>query len=71
MLSTLGINFSRQHFEIFFLTFSRKKVLTFQILFSGKSKKTVINLSSELAQRVVEVNEPVYGYHVYPKYSDI
>ena len=35
-LSMLGKNFSRWHFEFFFLNFPRKEALTFQILFSEK-----------------------------------
>ena len=68
-LSTLGKIFSRRHFEIFFL-FSQKTgndiscksspketiCMKCQILFSGKNKKNIINLSSaENAQRVVKV----------------
>ena len=62
-LSTLGIIFSRKHFEIFFFSyFPRKRAFTFhtnckncQSLFSGKNKKNITNvLSAELAQRVVK-----------------
>ena len=68
--STLGKIFSRQHFEMhfFFLNFPRKQDLTFHaieticmkcpVLFFGKNKKNIINLSSaEFAQRVVKVKE--------------
>ena len=35
--------------------------MKYQDLFSGKNKKTIINLSSaELAQRVVKVNDQMY-----------
>ena len=63
----LGKNFSRQHFEIFFL-FSKKIGsdtscqlssigMKSQILFSMKNKKNIINLSSaESAHSVVSVN---------------
>ena len=72
MLSTLGKNFNRQHFELFPLYFFQKTCfgiscklssieticITCKILFSGKSKKNVISLSStELAYRVVKVKE--------------
>ena len=54
-LSTLGKIFSRQHFEIFFFSYFCMKC---QILFSGKNKKNIINLSSaENAQRVVKVKK--------------
>ena len=71
-LSTLGKIFIRRHFEICFLFFTRKQVLTFHanlspmeticmkcpILFSEKkNNKENINLASaELAQIVVKVN---------------
>ena len=70
-LNTLGKIFSRQHFEIFFSYFSQKTgydiscklspketvCMKCQILFSGKNKKNIINLSSaKNAQRVVKVN---------------
>ena len=59
MLSMLGKNFSRQHFEYFSL-FSQKTgfdstcklcpiriiCMKHQILFSGKNKRNIINLSS-------------------------
>ena len=52
MLSILGKNFSRQHFEIFFLFFPENRLC----LFSGKNKKNTINLlSAEFIQRVVKV----------------
>ena len=69
-LSTLGKIFSRQHFEIFFSYFFQKTgfdiscklspeetiCMKCQILFTGKNKKNIINLSSaENAQRVVKV----------------
>ena len=58
MLSTLGKIFSRRYFEIFFLIFPKETIcMKCQILFSGKNKKNIINLSSaENAQRVVKVN---------------
>ena len=71
-LSTLGKIFSRLLTEIFYLIFSQKTDFDIscklspietictkcQILFSGKNKKNITNLSSaELAKRVVKVNE--------------
>ena len=68
--NTLGKIISRRHFEIFFSDFSQKTVfdtscklspleticMKCRILFSGKNKKNITNLSSaELAQRVVKV----------------
>ena len=43
-----------------------------QILFTGKNKKNIINLSSaENAQRVVKVNLMILiSYHIYPIYWD-
>ena len=39
--------------------------MTCQILFSGKDKKKIINLSSaELAQRVVKVNAGVFFVYI-------
>ena len=70
--STLGKIFTRRHFEIFFFLILQKtgfdiscklspmKIICMQcqILFSGKNKKNIINLSSaELAQRVVKVKK--------------
>ena len=67
-LSTLGKFFSRWHFEIFFLILiflvTQKTgfyivetiCMKFQILFSGKNKKNIINFSSaELVKRMVKV----------------
>ena len=62
-LSTLGKIFIRRTFWNIFLIFTRKQVLIFyancmkcQILFSGKNKKNVINVSSaELVQRMVQL----------------
>ena len=69
-LSTPGKNFSRRHFEIFFLIFPRKQNLTFhanclqwrqfawnvKFCYLGKIRKNIISLSSaELAKRVVKV----------------
>ena len=55
-------NFSRQHFEIFFLTFPRKHGLPFhEIFFLGNCDNKTINLSSaEYAYGVVEVNDMVH-----------
>ena len=69
-LSTLGKNFGKQHFELFFLIFPRKKdfdsscklspvetiYMKCQILFSGKNKKNINLSSAELAQREVNIN---------------
>ena len=69
MLSALGKKSSRQHTEIFFLFFPGNSLnisckmspmeiicMKSQILFPGKNKKNIINVSSsELAQRVVKV----------------
>ena len=67
----LGKNFSRQHFDFFFLFFSDFFIFLFfsekppeettcmkcQRLFSGKNKKNIINLASaEFAHRVLKVN---------------
>ena len=61
-VSTLVTVFSRRHTEIFFLFFpeNNKSLETIcmkcQILFSGKNKKNIVNLSSaEIAQRAVKV----------------
>ena len=48
-LSMLGINFSQQYFEIFFLIFGRKQALTFHAhcllcLFSENKKKNICHL---------------------------
>ena len=68
----LSKNFSRQHFEIFFLFFTENRFWHFmwnvsngdslkikcQILFSKKNKKNIINLSSaEFANRVLRVEQ--------------
>ena len=73
LLSMQDIIISRQHFD-FFSYFSHRKGfhiscklfpmetigMKCQILFSGKNKKNVINLSSaEFAQRVAKVNKVV------------
>ena len=64
-LSTLGKIFSRRHFEIFSLFFSKNRIRHFKScslgkirkMFSGKNKKNIINLpSAENAHRVVKVN---------------
>ena len=64
-VSTLGKFSADDILKYFFLIFPRKQDLTFhancllkcQILFSGKNKKNIINLSSaENAQRVVKVS---------------
>ena len=74
MLSMLGKISSRQHFEICFF-FSQKigfdiscklspketVCMECQSLFSGKNKKTIINLPSEFAHRLVNVK-----YYVVP-----
>ena len=72
-LNTLGKNFSRPHFEIFFLIFFQKigfdtscklspyetVCMKCQSLFSGKNKKNIINLSTaEFAQRMVIAVKP-------------
>ena len=67
MLSTVGKKFSRWHIEVFFffLFFPENRIWHFmqivsigEILFSGKNKNDIFNLSSaELAQRVVKVTE--------------
>ena len=73
-LSSLGKHFSRRHFETFFIFFPRKQVLTFhanketicmksQSLFSRKSKKKLINLSSaEYVQRAVKDPSRKHAY---------
>ena len=77
MLNTLGKNFSRQLFEIFFLFFPKigfdilcklspmeTICIKCQILFSGKNTKNVISLSSaELGQRVITFNV-ISGVHL-------
>ena len=49
-LSTLGKNFSKRHFDTFFLFSLRKEVWDFawnvKFCFLGKNKKNVINLSA-------------------------
>ena len=69
MLSILGKNFSRRHFEIFFLIFPWKQALEETIcmkgqsLFSGKIKKNIIYLSSaELVQWLVKVSWRWYTF---------
>ena len=62
------INFQQTNFEIFFLFFPRKLILTFQwrqffmkfkILRNEKNKKNITSLlSAEFAQSVVKVNSP-------------
>ena len=55
----MGNCFSRQHFEIIFISFLRKQetiCLKCQILFKGQIKTNVTNLSTaELAERVVRI----------------
>ena len=76
MLNTLGKNFSRQHFEIFsyfpqktgFYISCRLSPICMKclILFSGKNKKNITNLSSaELAQKVVKVRSDVKIHKVH------
>ena len=69
MPSTLGKNFSKRHFEIFFTFFPwagfdiscklspmETICMKFQILFSGKKRKNITNVSSaELARTVAKV----------------
>ena len=50
MPSTLGKNFTTQHFRIFDLYIMPKPVL-----FLGKNKKNINLVSAELAQRVIKV----------------
>ena len=78
-LSTLGKIFSRWHFEIFFSYFSQKTgfdiscklcrmetiCMKCQILFSGKNKKNITNLSSaKLIKRVLKVKGKTLAFHL-------
>ena len=86
LLSTLGKIFSRQHLEIFFLFFPENRsdiscklspmetiCMKFQIPFSGKNKKNVINLlSAELAKTVIrfmEIIREILNFQLSPYFA--